>query len=158
MWGIRTIFLLIYFPLFQYYLLKCCLSSMEFISYLCQKSVEHIVCVYFWVLYSFFFFLMIRLSGFIKDSQDNKGLLRSLHYGPSSCQKLAQYWQSTVCTAYASWPSPSSSSLVWPPWKSDFYFPGTGHGTMDFTSKHVAGYLQSAQSLHPPLAQGSLIL
>ena len=38
------------------------------------------------------------------------------------------------------------------------YFPGTGHGTMDFTSKHVAGYLQSAQSLHPPLAQGSLIL
>ena len=38
------------------------------------------------------------------------------------------------------------------------YFPSTGQGTMDFTSKHVAGYLQSAQSLHPTLTRGSLIL
>ena len=41
------------------------------------------------------------------------------------------------------------------------YSPGTGQGTMDFTSKHAAGYFQSAQSahsLHPTLAQGSLIL
>ena len=29
---------------------------------------------------------------------------------------------------------------------------------MDFTSKHVASYFQSAQSLHPTLAQGNLIL
>lgn len=31
-------------------------------------------------------------------------------------------------------------------------------GTTDFTSKHLAGYLLGAQSLHPTLAQGSLIL
>ena len=37
------------------------------------------------------------------------------------------------------------------------HFPSTGQGTMDFTSKHAAGYFQSAQSLHATLAQSSLI-
>lgn len=38
------------------------------------------------------------------------------------------------------------------------YFPSTGQRSMDFTSKHAASYFQSGQSLHPTLAQGSLIL
>ena len=38
------------------------------------------------------------------------------------------------------------------------HFPSTGQRTMDFTSKHAAGYFHSAQSLHPTLAQSSLIL
>ena len=38
------------------------------------------------------------------------------------------------------------------------YFPSTGQGTMDFTSKHVSGYFQSALSLHPTLTHSSIIL
>ena len=96
---------------------------------------------------------LIELSGFIRESQDYKGL-ESWPWGLSSCQRWAQYWQSSGYTAYTSWPSPSSFSPVWPLWDSD---PASA-GTTDFTCKHVASYLLGTQNLHPTLAQGSLIL
>lgn len=37
-------------------------------------------------------------------------------------------------------------------------FPSTGQGTVDFTSKHAAGYFQSGQNLYPALAQGSVFV
>ena len=37
-------------------------------------------------------------------------------------------------------------------------FPSTGQGTMNFTSKHRAGYFQSAQGFYPTLAEDGLIL
>ena len=48
---------------------------------------------------------LIELSGFIRESQDYKGL-ESWPWGLSSCQRWAKYWQSSGYTAYTSWPSP----------------------------------------------------
>ena len=68
----------------------------------------------------FFFFFLIGRSGFIRESQDYRGL-KSWHWG-SSCQRWAQLWQSTGCTKYTSWPGPIffffshlSTLGVWPP-------------------------------------------
>ena len=66
------------------------------------------------------FIFWIGLSSFIRESQDYKGL-KSWHWGPSSCQRWAQHWQSAGCTACASRSGLSSFSPVWPPWESDLW-------------------------------------
>ena len=50
-----------------------------------------------------------------------------------------------------------------PPWIEDTLYThkitsGSKYSPPQLTSKHAAGYFQSAQSLHPTLAQGNLIL
>ena len=67
------------------------------------------------------FIFWIGLSGFIRESQDYKGL-ESWHWGPSPCHRRAQHWQSAGCTACASRSGLSSSfSPVWPLWESDLW-------------------------------------
>ena len=66
------------------------------------------------------FIFWIGLSSFIRESQDYKGL-KSWHWGPSSCQRWAQHWQSAGCTACASRSGLSSFSPVWPPRESDLW-------------------------------------
>ena len=51
-----------------------------------------------------FCWFLIELSGFIRESQDYKGL-ESWPWGLSSCQRWAQYWQSSGYSAYTFGPA-----------------------------------------------------
>lgn len=93
---------------------------------------------------------LIGLSGFIRESQDYKGLRVSL--GAFLLAKVG-----TILTKL--WLSPYFlvQYLLFLLFDHGIL---TQHqpGTTDFTSQHLAGYLLGAQSLHPTLAQGNLIL
>ena len=111
-----------------------------------RKTIE-IKCHFHHILSTcfFFFLFLIGWSGFIRESQDYRGL-KSWHWG-SSCQRWAQLWQSTGCTKYTSWPGPPSSfSLVCPLWEPDMlvaqHSPGN-HGL----------YLQACGQLLPECSE-----